>query len=271
VADYLDMLALELRGESYSKAEHRRHLLPLLRGRTEGAIERKHGNISAVLIELGLPYISGYKPYGNYQRLLLDTVAARLDAAPEVERLVEIDVASEVHAPSVDDILAAYDVAAPVQGRRDHVKEAPADNLPSTRPRKVDYLRREAENRSLGLAGEEFVVRYERARLTAAGQESLAARIEHISSTRGDGDGYDVLSYEASGRERLIEVKTTKYGSLTPFFVSRNELDVSERRSEQYHLYRVYSFRKGPRLFSVSGSLSARFRLAATQYVARIE
>ena len=41
----------------------------------------------------------------------------------------------------------------------------------------------------------------------------LAARVDRVSETRGDGLGYDVLSFETSGRERLIEVKTTNYGA----------------------------------------------------------
>jgi hypothetical protein len=55
VSDYLRMLEMELRGESYGKAERNRQLQALLRGRNRGAIERKHQNISAILIELGFP------------------------------------------------------------------------------------------------------------------------------------------------------------------------------------------------------------------------
>jgi hypothetical protein len=140
---------------------------------------------------------------------------------------------------------------------------------PVMRPR-VNYLRREAANASLGAAGELFALGYERARLLAAGQDRLADRIEHISSTRGDGDGFDILSYEESGRERLIEVKTTKYGAQTPFFVSANEVKVSEREAARYHLYRVFGFRKSPKMFDVPGSFSARFSLSPTQFLARI-
>jgi hypothetical protein len=66
VGDYFAMLRKELRGERYSKAEHRRALSPELRGRSDGAIEFKHANVSAVLDGFGLPYIDGYKPRGNY-------------------------------------------------------------------------------------------------------------------------------------------------------------------------------------------------------------
>ncbi|MGH7967823.1 MAG: DUF3883 domain-containing protein, partial [Limisphaerales bacterium] len=78
VADYFAMLAKELRGAAYSKAEHNRQLQKLLSGRGRGSVERKHQNTSAVLIELGFPYIEGYKPLGNYQELLRKVVRERL-------------------------------------------------------------------------------------------------------------------------------------------------------------------------------------------------
>ena len=51
VADYFDMLDHEVRGRDYNKSAHRRRLAALLNHRTDGAIERKHQNISAILIE----------------------------------------------------------------------------------------------------------------------------------------------------------------------------------------------------------------------------
>ena len=51
VAAYFGMLRAELSGTRYSKAEHRRRLLPLLQRRSEQSVEFKHANISAILIE----------------------------------------------------------------------------------------------------------------------------------------------------------------------------------------------------------------------------
>src|SRR6478609_11823429 len=70
VADYLQMLSFELAGQAYNKAAHNRALLRQLNQRTRGAIELKHQNISAILLEQGFAYIPGYKPMGNYQLLL---------------------------------------------------------------------------------------------------------------------------------------------------------------------------------------------------------
>ncbi len=125
-------------------------------------------------------------------------------------------------------------------------------------------------NRSLGAAGEEFVMRFEVARLLQTRHHQLAQRVERVSETRGDGVGYDILSYEDSGRERLVEVKTTGFGRETPFFVTRNELDVSQKNHEQYVVYRVFDFRREPRLFLKRGDIHESFRLEVTQYRANI-
>ena len=59
IASYFEMLDNELRGLPYSKTAHRRQLQAHLHMRSAGAIERKHQNISAVLIKLGCPYVAG--------------------------------------------------------------------------------------------------------------------------------------------------------------------------------------------------------------------
>jgi hypothetical protein len=270
IADYFAMLEAELRGEDYSKTEHRRQLSKLLDKRSDGAIERKHMNISAVLIELGLPYIDGYKPYRNYQQMLFDVVEERVQGSKSLVAAVATDVGREVEPPTVDDILSA--LVDPPSSRGSRSRRYPkASRERRTAPRLgVNYLERESQNRSLGAAGEEFVARFEQARLLSMRLEKLAARVERVSTTKGDGLGYDILSFEKSGADRLIEVKTTSYGQETPFFVSRNELSVSREQGKAYHLYRVFSFRKAPRLFWKKGPLDHDFALDPVQYLARI-
>src|ERR1700722_18063326 len=55
VDDYLAMLALDCAGKSYSKTEHRTALIESMGcTRSRGSVERKHQNISAVMLQLGL-------------------------------------------------------------------------------------------------------------------------------------------------------------------------------------------------------------------------
>ncbi len=62
VADYFAMLADDISARRYSKAEHRRALLPLLNDRSEGSVEFKHQNISAVLKGLGEDWTPSTSP-----------------------------------------------------------------------------------------------------------------------------------------------------------------------------------------------------------------
>jgi hypothetical protein len=135
---------------------------------------------------------------------------------------------------------------------------------------KRDYLQIESRNRSLGLAGEQFVAEFEVRRLHAAGHGLLADRVEHVAHTQGDGLGYDVLSFEASGRERFIEVKTTDFGAATPFYVSRNEVAFSEERSGQFVLARVHEFRSAPKFFELKGAIRKNVSLDAVSFIARL-
>ena len=263
VDDYLSMLASELAGTPYNKTTHRRALLPLLIGRSEQSIEFKHANISAALLDAGFPYIAGYRPRSNYQGLLTEVLAERMSGAFRLQEVAAVDADRPMVVPEVDDILAV--LTAPPKGGGDPYRVA-EPSLPGLRLT-TNYIEREARNRSLGAAGEQFVLNFERARLTHA-KESLAARIEHTSQVRGDYEGYDILSFDESGSERLIEVKTTKYGAVTPFFVSRNEVAASERRSALYHVYRLYGFRQTPKLYTLPGAISHSCQLSAASFLA---
>ncbi len=261
VADYLAMLADELAGRPYVKAEHRRRLMPLLRDRSEQSVEFKHANISAVLIDLGFPYISGYKPRGNYQRLLREVVADRLTGDRAIQQLAAADATSSSPIPQVPDILKVVtDPPKPMH-------QASETGTFGT-SLGVNYLEIEARNQALGLAGEQFVLLFEKARLASVGREALADKIQHVSREVGDREGFDIRSFEPDGSDRLIEVKTTKHGRETPFFLSRNEVRVSQSRADRYHLYRLFEFRANPRMFTLKGALSSTCTLDPISFVA---
>jgi hypothetical protein len=269
VADYFDMLRMELLGLPYNKREHNRDLQKLLRNRSAGAVEYKHANISAVLIELGFPYIDGYKPRGNYQELLRDEIIARLEGdlniAEAAERAVDAPATIRPHVSSLEDVFEDPPVS-------DHRPIGVYERrpIPPVAPRKINYLEREARNQSLGAAGELFVLEVEHRRLWESGHRHLAERIEHVAQTQGDGLGYDIVSYDTGGRDRLIEVKTTNFGRMTPFFASEKEVHVSETRSSHYQVYRVFRYRTTPRIFALPGSLRSWCDLTPIQYRASL-
>ncbi|OHC64487.1 MAG: hypothetical protein A2045_03465 [Rhodocyclales bacterium GWA2_65_20] len=79
--------------------------------------------------------------------------------------------------------------------------------------------------------------------------------------------GFDILSFDANGRERFIEVKTTAFGKETPFFISRGEVKFARQNVAQFHLYRLFDFRRAPRLFDLPGPVDQHCSLEAVTYV----
>lgn len=169
------------------------------------------------LIELGFAYVAGYKPLANYQQLLFDVVAETLlRPAPPAS------------------VLSA--MVAPPRPAERNVARSPIAHY-KTVSAWTTWPWRHATG--LLAAGEHFVAEFERSRLRSLGKPKLAERIEVVSDTRGDGAGFDVLSFEKSGKERFIEVKTTGFGKETPFFVTRNELSFSIDHTADFQLYRL--------------------------------
>jgi hypothetical protein len=261
VADYFAMLAEDMAGRPYNKAQHRRNLMPLLRSRTEGSIEFKHQNISAVLKGLGEDWIPGYKPAFNFQTTLVDAVARWLALNPAW--------------------LGRMPGTRPATGLREaaQIWIGPPPTLSNQPPpqeleqmlyvaKKFDVAGRDERNRALGRAGEERVVAHERSALKLADREDLARKVRWVSEEDGDGAGYDIASFTPDGRERLIEVKTTNGWKRTPFYISRNELAVAEERRLEWRLFRLWNFSREPKAFELHPPLDAHVSLTATSFQA---
>lgn len=245
VADYFAMLADEQLGRRYNKARHNVALVQRI-GRTRASIEFKRRNISAVLRELGMPEIDGYKPATNYQDAIFGAIDRHLTSRPE-----PIPLAGE-------SIMALAEPA-------ELYVEAPPSLVPARpRPaalerlvRKFDPALRDERNRSLGKAGEQLIYDFERRQLELQDRPDLARKVRWVAQEDGDGAGYDVRSFDARGNERLIEVKTTQGTERTPFYLTRNERTLSDERPDAFRLYRLYQFTKQPRLFELAPPLDS--------------
>jgi hypothetical protein len=263
ISSYFEMLVAELRGEAYSKARHRRELIPQLQDRSESSIEFKCRNISAVLNEWGFPHIEGYKPASNYQSALADAVDEFVTEHPEwvtrAERaLPTAALVAEAH--RIEDV-EQPPPAAPVKRRRSGVNEQRI---------KRDYDAVHVANSQMGRAGELFVLGLEKRYLREHGRDDLAERVEHVSETQGDGAGYDIMSFDLAGTARFIEVKTTNLSPSTPFYVSANETNVSRNEAGRYWLYRVYRFSSAPHLFRLHGALEQTCTLEAAVFIGHV-
>jgi hypothetical protein len=266
VAVYFQMLRMQELGQKPNKAEHNRRLQQLLPARNAASIEYKHRNISAVLNLYGAQTLTGYKPLPNFQRLLVDVVGRAL----EQDRALDEAAIRRVETPAEPPLLDSF------QG---FVVEVPKPAVTVNDPRldwvrrtpiKRDYLERESRNRSLGLAGELLVMEYEARRLHDLGAKKLADRIDHVAKTKGDGMGFDILSFDSDGRERFIEVKTTAYVAETPFFISPNEVKFASEQADKFHLYRLFAFRDKPQMFMLTGAVATNCLLDPVSYRATL-
>src|ERR1035437_8924046 len=157
IADYFQMLSAELKGESYSKAEHRRAILPLLANRSEGSIEFKHQNISAILINQGQPYIKGYLPRFNFQRVLEEKVIKYLFEDHKIEDQIKLFVEKEPIKQTPNIQFDKFIVDPP----KTELISEPSHPY-NRKPIKINYLEKEQNNQRLGRRSEELVLEYEK-------------------------------------------------------------------------------------------------------------
>jgi hypothetical protein len=257
VDSFFRMLATERAGVPYSKAENRRRLMATVH-RSEGSVERKLQNISAVLDVLGAQWINGYKPLAHYQDALVAAVERSLGREPgylypasaDTQPLVLNEEAIFVPPPPLVDLDKTLTPAV----RRLVGKFDPAE--------------RDARNRDLGKAGEKFVVEFERDRLRRAGRNDLADDVRWVADLDGDGYGYDVGSFETDGQERLLEIKTTCGHERTAFWLTKREIDVAAEQCGAYRIRRVFHFRNRAQMFEVAPPLHEGLLMSPATFLA---
>lgn len=264
---YFSILLAELKSNKHTKAEHATKVGASKGPLSDSAIETKYQNISAILLyKYELPYVQRYQPSISYPKNLEYAVEKYLkDHVKEIEEklvdLAENPLGLETPDPELDLQSILVD---PPQTRSGKPHPSPPT------PIKIDYAKREANNRKLGRAGEELAFKYEKERLRKEGKPDLAEKVKWISEDIGDGTGYDISSFDANGTVRYIEVKTTKCGKEYPFFLSRNELQFSKTNPGEFYIYRVFNYGRDPKLYMLKGALDKCCDLTAESFRARV-
>ena len=262
IESYWRMLNKEFSGQKYVKTHENRTVQRLI-GRTHRSIESKYMNVSAVLRDLGVPYIPGYRPYSNVQQALREAVESHWEHDTDIELAAHASVQRgniESHSIPIPDL--RFDPPPEIEFQ-------PWTASNKRNARRVDFLQVEASNRSLGLAGELAVVQLERKRLEGLGRLDLASAVEHSSVVHGDGLGYDIKTFADDGSEKFVEVKTTRLTIEWPFHVSRNELRFSRESADTFSLYRVFAYGQSrPGYYELPGPIDRSCSLSPTNYQA---
>ena len=154
---------------------------------------------------------------------------------PEYHLLVQ-DIIFTTYYEKEPDILEEVQLVTPKVFTKNAVS-----NLIELKGEFIDYVEKEKKLKQIGDLGEQFIYFQERERVKQYKLPS-SKKVIWVSRDKGDGLGFDILSYDKDGNEKFIEVKTTVGDEDTSFFISANELEKSKLNPENYYLYRVYQF-----------------------------
>jgi hypothetical protein len=258
VSDYFQMLNDEAAGRPLNKAQNNR-LLQSKIDRSRSSIEFKHRNISAVLVKLGMPRITGYFPADNYQKAITASIDRYISQNPAALHPENAANSDNAFAERAGLFVEPPPALSPVAPQREDIERL---------VRKFNPVERDFRNRKLGRDGEELVLNFERERLKQFERPDLVKKIRWVSQEDGDGAGYDILSFDEKGQERFLEVKTTVGPDATPFYITRNELSFSSERPDAFRLCRVFDFSMRPRMFELAPPLEKLVHLSPLSYEA---
>ena len=180
ISEYFAMLRAEMSGQSYVKRRHNEVVVGLT-GRTTSSVEFKFCNLSAALIDLGVPHIQGYKPRSNYQKRLFELAGERLSEiwVSDPDQVEKNDI---LPGPTPQESLGGESLNDKVSAFQSASSE-PRINSVSVRSLSVEEPNREAE----------FWQRVSMLWTRATGGEAVADRPESIIQTQSVDDPLEHL------------------------------------------------------------------------------
>lgn len=134
---------------------------------------------------------------------------------------------------------------------------------------KIDHLKKAQENAYIGLEGEQLAMTYEMNRLINLGYSEYAEKVDWVSSMN-DVAGYDIKSYDlidGTIQEIYIEVKTSTSKVDADFYISKNELNTSNKFADRFYLFRIYEVLSiNPKYYIAKGPVESNFYLEPVSY-----
>lgn len=193
----------------------------------------------------------------------------------EVESSLEdFDEAMGDEIDEVENILVSKKTLEKVEAPERKKRISTVTHSPTPGPRNRDFDKKNKENKLTGDLGEKLVLDYERDRLREQSVIDVEEKVFLTSSKKEEyGNAYpcDIISYDPETDSQIfIEVKTTKYGAESPFYISDDEVQFSVEHENNYRLYRVFqAFSKdNAKFYETSGKVEDNFRLEKERYIA---
>lgn len=107
--------------------------------------------------------------------------------------------------------------------------------------KKTDFFEKSINDKKIGDLGEKII--FSSIQNYLKEKFGISDSAIHVSEI-DDSAGYDIKLKDKEGKSIYIEVKTTSGPKSTPFYVSENELETSEKYKERYLIVRLYNVNK---------------------------
>ena len=116
-------------------------------------------------------------------------------------------------------------------------KEKPQKKKYHSTALKAQNKRASQDSKATGIEGEKHVCEFEVEKLKRIGRKDLAEKVYNHEENR-EYPGWDITSYDESGKEIFIEVKSAKK-SKTVFNITANEWEAAKKEGDKYFIYIV--------------------------------
>jgi len=116
-------------------------------------------------------------------------------------------------------------------------KEKPQKKKYHSTAHKAQNKRASQDSKATGIEGEKHVCEFEVEKLKRIGRKDLAEKVYNHEENR-EYPGWDITSYDESGKEIFIEVKSAKK-SKTVFNITANEWEAAKKEGDKYFIYIV--------------------------------
>lgn len=125
-------------------------------------------------------------------------------------------------------------------------KKTNRNKIRESKPKKIDYKEVDIKKIQNGTDAEEYVYETFKKELLILGENELSSKVEWSSKVKGDGLGYDIITYDPITKNEIyVEVKSTE-GLSDNFNMSINEISFAENHPNNYKLYWIRNTKGNP-------------------------
>ncbi|MCG8436311.1 MAG: DUF3883 domain-containing protein [Gammaproteobacteria bacterium] len=254
VTSYFEILQKDITDQVSKKMQIAKENEEKLQSITDEERKQYYQQISALLMEIGMPFLDEYRPINGSSSALelalkhfLEKNLKAISAMRKVSMHNDKAVPDELEDSKMHWVAPPKPLDYRINGMPKALAALHAD---------FDFRAHEYQDTSLYKDAVKFAFAYEKRRLQEVGMKNAASEIERVDDALRELTGYDIASYNDDGSERHILVKPTYYGLYFPFYLTTAELEFAKQSKGDLFIYRIVNFATTRKLFVMREGLS---------------